>query len=232
MAMLPSKNNRKHLKGQTDHLDAWLISYADLITLLFMLFVIIVSVSVMKREPSPVVASGHSQFDFAQQHSGTITMGTPYDDAYHNLVGIVTALNAEQNIAVDKSQKGVWIDIAAAQFFTPGSAEISKDQLPLIAAIARVLKQSATGNSMIEVEGHTDDAPLQNSPYTDNWDLASARASHLAHALIEAGIDPAYLRATSYAGVRPLVPNVDSAGKPILQNRSRNQRMVIRLGQQ
>ncbi len=45
--------------------------------------------------------------------------------------------------------------------------------------------------------------------------------------LIAEGIDPARLSASSFAGNRPVVPNTDSRGQPIAENRLRNQRVVI-----
>jgi len=230
MHMLPAKQKRRHLRETSDHVDAWLISYADLITLLFMLFVIFVSVAVSKGNQPALQGAGASDYEFKKERSGTLALGTPYDEAYRNLKGVVLSHNADQSVSVEKSEQSVWIDLSATSFFKSASADIPPEKLPLLKAIARVLKASASGDYVIEVEGHTDDVALQDGSYVNNWDLAAMRATHLVNLLIAEGVDPTHLRAVSYAGTRPLVPNLDSAGHAIAENRERNQRMVIKLG--
>ena len=49
---------QKHVKGQADHIDAWLISYADMITLLFIVVVIAIPVTMKKRNENPDAPRG------------------------------------------------------------------------------------------------------------------------------------------------------------------------------
>ena len=213
------------------HLDAWLISYADLITLLFMLFVIIVSVSVVKDKTSSIPSQGELAYGTYKDRSGMLALGTPFDEPYRNLLGMVTSLHADQNIAVSKSTQGVWLDISSASLFEKDSVDLNISQKALLKSIAHVLHDSMNGHYLVEVEGHTDDAAPNAEYYSDNWDLAARRAARVVAALAEEGIDPSRLSAVSYGSARPLVPNFDSAAKPIEKNRMRNQRIVIRLMQ-
>jgi len=227
--MLPKSRVARPVNGQTDHIDAWLISYADLITLLFMVFVIFVSVSSAKSGSGTSASHGEPPHPILQKLSGTLALGTPFDETYRALSGIVTSNHADQDIAVEKTTHGVTIDLSVTQFFKPGSAEIPPEQLPLLHLIAQTLKEHMTGNNIIEVEGHTDDAPPENSPFANDWELSSMRAARITSQLADDGIDPASLRATGYAGNHPLVPNKDSAGHIIPRNKERNQRIIIRL---
>ena len=67
------------------------------------------------------------------------------------------------------------------------------------------------------------------SRYANNWELSAMRAAQIATMMVDDGMDPSLLRTISYAGNRPLVPNLDAGGNPIPENRSRNQRIVIRV---
>lgn len=233
MAMLPPKTANKYIKGQSDHIDAWLISYSDLITLLFMVFVMIVTISLSKgivkveQVAPPTVHSSKIN----TEHSGALALVTPYENAYRNLIGIVSKTGSDQQIAIERKTNGIWLDLSSATFFAEGSAIIDKAQKPLLQSIARVLKENVEPGTMIEVEGHTADAPPAGSQYQNNWELAGARAAHVVNALIELGVNPAQLRAVSRGGSAPLVPNQDIAGHPIDSNRTRNQRIVIRVEQ-
>jgi chemotaxis protein MotB len=218
---------RKHSKLRDDHVDAWLMSYADLITLLFISFAIFVSYSVSKRSATNMPTRGEPVHPYIKQHSGLLELGTEYDELYRNLNASVMSSSADEYIAIEKLPNGIRIDLSAVQFFNAGTADIPAEQMPVLQKIAKTLNDSAVSGSTIEVEGDTDDEPLEHSAFANNWELAAMRATHVVTSLIQAGIDPMSLRAVSYAGNRPLVPNSDVAGQPIEQNRTRNQRVVL-----
>lgn len=212
----------------SDHVDAWLMSYADMITLLFMLFVIFVSFSVSKHGPSLGLAKGEPPHPYIEERNGLMKLGMPFDELHRMLKGIVAVRGEDQNAAVEKTSNGIWIDLSTLSFFGPASADIPESRLPLIKALAQALKKNAPEDLTIAVEGYTDDQPLAGSMFANNWELSAMRAARIVNILIAEGIDPSRLRATSYAGSRPLVPNVDAAGNPIAENRNRNQRIVIK----
>jgi len=86
----------------------------------------------------------------------------------------------------------------------------------------------------IRVEGHTDDVRMgPNSPYANNWELGSARATNVAVFMIQqAGFDPNLLAVAGYAETRPRVPLVDHSGnrkrgKALREARRANRRVDI-----
>lgn len=227
-SMFPKSRRTRHSKGQADHVDAWLMSYADLITLLFMLFVIFISVTVTKQNHSLSLQRGEPEHRAGQHKSGTLELGTSFDEAYRTLAGFILSHDADQYIAVEKTQRGIAVDISAIEFFDEGSANIPATQVPAIQEMARIIKNSMLENSTVEVEGHTDGTIAKDAKFT-GWALSGLRAARIIGLLQEAGIDPAQMRATSYAGTQPLVPNQDAGGKAIGENQRRNQRIIIRL---
>lgn len=229
MAISHKVSIRRHSKGQDDHVDAWLMSYADLITLLFMLFVIFVSFNTSKHSKEQAVTRGEPEHPYIEQRSGTMSLGTPYDAVYRTLVGVVVTSQSDQYIAVEKSERGITIDISAARFFDRGTADIPVRELAVLKSMAHALRDRSLEGMSISVEGHTNDEPLSNSRFANNWELSAMRATQIIRLLVDEGMDPAAMRAVSYAGNKPLVPNNDVAGNAIVENRLRNQRIVIRI---
>ncbi len=81
----------------------------------------------------------------------------------------------------------------------------------------------------VDVEGHTDDAPISTPKFPSNWELSTARATIVVRFLINAGIEPEFLKASGYADVKPKLPNRDLFGEAIPENRKKNRRITLRL---
>ncbi|HPN37156.1 MAG TPA: OmpA family protein, partial [Melioribacteraceae bacterium] len=82
-------------------------------------------------------------------------------------------------------------------------------------------------NYLVEVEGHTDNIPINTPQYPSNWELSTNRATNIVKLFIEEGIPPVRLRAAGYADSRPKLSNVDVNGNSIPQNQAANRRVVI-----
>lgn len=227
MSLLPKARN-KHIKGQLDHTDAWLMSYADLITLLFMFFVILVSVSYSQHSQVASPIEDKPEQTVGGLHSGLMMLQTPFDKVYQSLTGVIMANNADQDIAVKNTTNDLLLDISAPLCFEAGTANIRKDAEPILTAIADALK-TAPDDSFIEVAAYADDELPSNSVFADNWELTSMQALHIVRFMVAAGVDSTKLHASSFAANQPIVPNVDIYGNPIAKNRLRNQRIIIKL---
>ncbi len=215
--MIPKKHSHEEAN------ESWLMSYADMITLLLAFFVIFVSTSEPKQDRLAAATKG------MKEQFGTVSLDSPYDSVYKNIQGIVVSNNADRNIAVEKTPRGLQVEISVLNVFAHGTAEIPKKQLDMLKEVARSLKDTTLASFSIEVEGHTGSLPTTGEGFASNWELAAARATRIVRILVEEGIDPARLRATSYAETRPVVPNEDEQGNAIDANQEKNQRVVIRV---
>ena len=95
----------------------------------------------------------------------------------------------------------------------------------------------------INVEGHTDDDPINTPRYPSNWELSSNRAATVVRFIISQteedtrvdpngqkyGVERNRLKATGYADTQPKVPNRDANDAPIRANQIANRRVVIRI---
>jgi flagellar motor protein MotB len=96
----------------------------------------------------------------------------------------------------------------------------------LVARCARVFARAgAHGYEQIQVEGHTDNVPLDRSSYpSNNWELSTARALSVVEFLSrEEPSFAAVLSANGYSSNRPVANNLTQAGRDL------NRRIEIRL---
>lgn len=208
---------------QEDNTDSWLMSYADMITLLLSFFIIFVSVSEPKQDKIVAITEG-----MAQQF-GAIQISTPYLGTFRNLQGIIENNKAFRDIAVEKTERGLEIELSSGSFFQPESAEIEPMKMDMIKEVVDALKNGEFADYNLTIEGHTDDAPLKGNMYASNWELSAARATRMIRILTENGLDPKHMKAVGYADTQPKVPNTDAQGNPIIRNREQNRRVVIKL---
>jgi len=207
--------------------ERWLISYADFITLLMVLFVILYCMANVDMEKYKSLASslnvafgGSGQvIDFGGS-AQPISLGsahtrpaaadfpvrTSYDqlDVSAELGNAIAKAGIQGEVSIRTNIEGVIVSLSEELVFPSGSAEIqprAKVGLDNVAEVLGVL------TNQIRVEGHTDDRSTNSPAYITNWELSTARATSIVHYLVGKGIDPARLSAAGYASYRPLYPN-------------------------
>ncbi|MCW5115977.1 OmpA family protein [Burkholderia cenocepacia] len=194
----------------------WLISYADLITTLMVLFLALYVLQLAKYN-----ALDARYQTLARQAGGAATaaVDTAKADPAPPWLALLDSLKSNGRISLVKAPHGVEIGIDAKILFNIGDARLLPDSSPVLNQIAQALSAHATGE--ILVEGHTDSVPIANAKYESNWELSSARAGSVVRYLTERGIAPHRLAAIGRADTQPLVAGDDAA------SRARNRRVTI-----
>lgn len=130
------------------------------------------------------------------------------------------AKGLSEDVTINLSRDGLIVSILTDKVLFPlDSAVLQSEGVAVIDAIAPVL---ATLPNQVEVEGDTDNIPINGGPYLDNWALSAARAVAVVEDLIyHHGIAAYRLQATGFGDTRPLVPN-DTA-----QHRAQNRRVEL-----
>jgi chemotaxis protein MotB len=204
----------------SSHRDRWLISYADLMTLLFSLFVLLYAAADHERARAVAeVLAG--QFSGAQAATGTKSVGgTGVLPGGNSMVEARAAI--ERTLAsnealrararVTTTERGLIISLAEAGFFAPGEAVVREDARALIDTLAETLRGT---QSSIRVEGHTDSVPIATARYPSNWELSAARASMVLAQLVAKGIAPARLAVAGYASEQPVADNSTPEGRAL-----------------
>lgn len=223
--------------------EAWIIPYADMVTLLFAFFVVMYALSLSDTEKMEQVSESMSDAfagieggaDRSQQLSLLGLDGSPpnnkkfvvkkaitnqeiIDELRETLevVGFdVVFQNEAQPINFWIDERGVVISVSAGYLFEPSSTEIPPDLYPVVQIIADVLK---TNKRLINVEGHTDSSPTAGSLYYDDWDLSALRATATVRLLSdEFGIEANRMTASGLSRFRPVADNATAEGRA--QNR-------------
>jgi chemotaxis protein MotB len=122
-------------------------------------------------------------------------------------------------VALRTEIDGRVISLREIGFYESGSSQIRATSLPAFGRIASLLSNH---RCRIRIEGHTDNVPIHNRYFSDNWELSTARATELVRLLItQYGFAAERLSAAGYAQYHPVSAN-DSE-----ETRAQNRRVDI-----
>lgn len=202
--------------------DRWLVSYADLVTLLFACFATLYAASALDATgaPAPRAASGEaaSDSDTVSRDESSAAPG-PLDGLMDRLATTLEDDVRLRRADVVRDARGVVVSLPEQATFQVGRADVTSDARVLI---ARVVSQLDAERYALRIEGHTDDVPIRTVRYPSNWELSTARAGAVVAYLIEElHYPPGRLSAAGYGQFHPMVPNSSAA------NRARNRRIDI-----
>ena len=108
----------------------------------------------------------------------------------------------------------VYISMQEGLLFPSGSAVVNPKGKEALSKVASVLNTSTDVN--IDIEGHTDSLPIHTKMYEDNWSLSTARATSIAHVLIdEYHVTPAKLVASGRSEYDPVATNSTPEGRAL-----------------
>ncbi|QNI34458.1 OmpA family protein [Alloacidobacterium dinghuense] len=132
-----------------------------------------------------------------------------------HLEGLLSNQIARHVVALRIGREGLIISLREAGFFDSGSAVPHPSSLATLGQIAEALRTTPYD---IRIEGHTDNVPIHTDLFDSNWELSTARATHLARIFIVGHqFAPARLSASGYAEYHPTASNETADGRA--QNR-------------
>jgi chemotaxis protein MotB len=124
----------------------------------------------------------------------------------------------DQMIQVSSNELWLQIELKDSILFSSGSADTSEQAQKIFDEIANILKNYA---NPVQVEGFTDNIPINSVKYPTNWELSAARASAIVKYLAIRGVAPERLSAVGYGEFQPVADNVTEQG------RAQNRRVTI-----
>jgi chemotaxis protein MotB len=204
------------------HVDeGWLVAYSDMMTLLFGLFVLLYSMSTVDQEKFENFKK-ESAASFGAEYQN------PVEDLNKNIAKQFKELSKTGAVSIKETPTGIEINIGGELLFASAQADFTDGGLNIVNQFAEAVKK-APGKFLIRVEGHSDDMPITTDKYPSNWELSSARATHVVRQLIAKGFDATKLEAIGYADTRPIAPNRTPAGDPIGINQAKNRRVFLKV---
>jgi len=207
----------------------WLISYADMMTLLCGFFVMMFALSTVDVQKFEKVKEEVSK-TFKGKYEPPATL-----ELARNTEKVLAELGVQGETQVRYTPTAVNIIFQSTLFFDTLSAEIKPEGKDVLAkVIAGLLKQQTDQNKTykIVVEGHTDNRPILPgtvTPFATNWELSGARASRVVRTFIDSGFKPAQLSAMGLADTQPEHASRTPAGEWDEVGLSKNRRVVLKI---
>lgn len=237
---MAKKHKKEHHEEHVD--ESWLVPYADVLTLLLALFIVLFassSVDVQKlqklsavfntvfeggsgvlEQPSPVEpldpksdSTSKSQAYLEDQEAlGAIK------DKVENFIAVN---ELEKQFATKLTDEGLLVTIRDSVLFDPGKADVKREYLPIAGELAEILVFDPERS--VIVTGHTDNVPMNNAEFASNWELSVMRAVNFLKIMVDSNpdLDPMYFSAKGYGEYRPIASN-DTA-----QGRAANRRVEV-----
>lgn len=231
-----------------EHVDeSWLIPYADLLTLLLALFIVLFASSNVDKEKYNAMAQalavefgGAGIFDgvTSTDLSNSIQVIIPTDETgdtdtepegdaeYQSLKQLQDELESyfsdegiNTQISTQIDERGLVVSLNDSVLFNSGSADINEQYMQVLVKTGEIINKL---DNYIRVEGHTDNVPIHGGKFDSNWELSSVRATTVVKLFVtSSGISPDKLSAVGYGEYKP----VDSNDTP--EGRAKNRRVDI-----
>ncbi|WP_153464823.1 MULTISPECIES: flagellar motor protein MotS [Sediminibacillus] len=234
----------------------WMVTYADMVTLILVFFILLFSMSQIDLEKFEALAESFRSSKIFEQSPSPIPMENPAENTDAKQSGLQMDESDEKEEEQDTSEQD---KDSAEDLLRQVTAFLDKNDLNNVVTASqteegvvltlqeKVLFDSGeadiiedgevlldkvnillnTISNDVRIEGHTDNRPISNYRFPSNWELSSARASRVVRYLIDNGdVEKDRFSAAGYGDTRPLVPNDSSA------NWAKNRRVEIVLLQE
>ena len=201
-------------------LEAFLLTYADMITLLLVIFVMMYTASNIDQEK---FAEAMSSFQEKIVKIESVNVRLTQDELkmLEKLRELVKD-NIDPNALIAGDTKTITFKIPSSDLFGPGSATLVEGAGALI--LETIEDEMRDGVKQVIIDGHTDNVPTKTAMFPSNWELSAARASSVARFIIKKmRFDPKFLVVSGYGAERPIKANTTD------DNRASNRRVEVKV---
>lgn len=218
--------------------DAWMLSFADLLSLILTFFVLLYSMSVMEEKRwSDIREALTKQLNPSKDpnyvtYSSDLTVSRVKENPALDLDYLSSILSekiestATKDVVITRYPDRIVISLPSSTLFEPGSATLRQNAYDITNIIADSLN---TIGNRININGHSDPDAIETDIYPSNWELSLARALAITKELYKAGY-PYQIRTFGLADSRFLkdTTSLDEEEKKKLYQHARRVDIVIR----
>lgn len=216
---------------------AWVMTFADLVTLLMVFFILLFAMGSIEDEKWRLVkqslktALGTDDIPEAGTRQGLEVISAVLNEQSLQAVDEVGAMVAKEieeiaseveefvyknklggQVQVSSDERGAVITVSDIVLFSPGTATVNEKGVHVIKQVFDLLNQF---NYKVKIEGHTDDSPIRTDRFPSNWELSASRAAEVARMFVESGFSAENLSIEGLAQFRPKVPNTSPTNRAI-----------------
>ncbi len=219
--------------------DRWLVSYADLLTLMLAFFVVMYSIAQMKdgraeilsKKLSEVFPNKQAELETVsasivdlggkagQDNNGEAQSEQQTNNTLENIGDTIQQqFSGINELQVRGNEEWLQIELDSNMLFESGAARLSTDALIVLKQVANILGEN---DLPIRVEGFTDNVPVNGGIFPSNWELSAARSAAVVRYLASQDVAPNRMAVVGYGQYQPITDN-DSQ-----ENRARNRRVLL-----
>jgi chemotaxis protein MotB len=235
---MPKNKNRHNIDIISDNSDeaSWITTYADMVTLLLVFFVMLFAISTLDVQKFMAIAA-QLQKSFGKP-TAQITMVVPDvskadapgdimqatnepvrdipPEVLEKIEEIDKELVMDVQALVDKKRIGdnivVYQEKNRITIIVEGQVFFGSGSADIMTGALPLLDEISDiivkhPNYRVNIKGHTDDRPIETVQFPSNWELSAVRATTVLRYLLSHGIDPTRLTATGYGSFLPIAPN-------------------------
>lgn len=233
-----AKKARRH-KHEEHIPESWLVPYADILTLLLALFIVLFASSSVDQEklnqmsavfnqvfeggtgvfdnPSPVESLDPESTEVQEAVKKYAEDQQQLEQTQEKVDQLIAVNELENQFQATMTDEGLLITIRDSLLFESGRAEVKQDQRAVAAELSEILDFDPARN--VVITGHTDNVPISNSQFDSNWDLSVSRAVNFLKIIIDsnANLDAKYFSVKGFGEYNPIASNDTAEGRA--QNR-------------
>ncbi len=228
-----AKRKKKYPIVYNANPEAWMTTFADLVSLMLTFFILLVSMSTLDKTGLTDIST-YFQKAVSVLNAGKRTeLNIIPPMEMRRMISpreLMLAMRQNSHVVLKNStlshkvktviiKDRLYLRISDAILFDEGSAQLKPGH---VQALQRLAKMLATVPGRISINGHSDNRQMSDdSDYPDPWSLTLARAASVLHILENEGVSPRRLSLVGYGPSRPVSTDATPFG------RERNRRVEI-----
>ncbi|MBC8286788.1 MAG: OmpA family protein [Nitrospinae bacterium] len=201
---------------QDEGAPLWMITFADMVTLLLTFFILYYSIASMNMQKFKEAIIGEEQASIGLLE---LLDSAEIKESIQNLTGLksndilkdITKVAEESELNIETDNAKIIVRVPGASLFKPGQADLQLSARPVLDEVIRVVNKYP--DYKIHIQGHTDDESISTERFPTNWELSAARATAVLRYFYDKGAEPERMTATGYADTFPLATNDTVPGR-------------------
>jgi len=201
--------------------EDWLVSYADMMTLIACFFILMVSFANFDEVGFNIKAEEISKH-FRKDKFKSSALKLLYlreELTKHESKVKMTKISVKDSELI--------INFSGSTLFNHGQVNLGQEQLDALDTLVELIKTNNTQYRIL-VEGHSDD-DLSKTSYSSQWALSAARAASIIERFQYYGFKTQNLTAIAKGDTNKIVESMDKEGKMIEEKAAFNRRVIIRV---